>query len=295
MTIRNLVALACVVLAGTGMEAFAAGTAGVPVGNPRLLPLEGGRNFRDVGGYPAGEGMQVKWGKLYRSGTLYALTDNDFALLDERDIAVIADLRSNEERAGEPTMWRVDEPEILSWAYSQGDTLGGMRELFSQEGLTPADVTQVMAGLYREMPGQQASHYRDIFDQLADNRLPLVVHCSAGKDRTGVGIGLILTALGVPREVILEDYAMSEKYQQIPVLKGKDYQFEEGDPLALMAALPQELVAPLMGSNPVYLESAFAAIEEQHGSVMAYIQGELEVSDEELAQLRANLLEPLSN
>ncbi len=260
----------------------------------RLIELEGGRNFRDVGGYPTGDGQQVKWGKIYRSGTLYALTDADFALLDQRDIAVIADLRSNEERAGEPTMWRVDDPAILSWGYSQGDMLGGMRELFSKEGLSAADVEQVMITLYREIPDQQASHYAAIFDELAGNHLPLVVHCSAGKDRTGVGIGLILTALGVPRDVILEDYAMSEKYQEIPALEGRDYQFEEGDPQAALARLPKELVAPLLGSNPAYLASAFSAMEDKHGSVMNYIREELQVSDEELVLLRENLLEPVS-
>ncbi len=268
---------------------FAASTTADP---QRLIELEGGRNFRDVGGYPAADGQQVKWGKIYRSGTLYALTDSDFELLDQRDIAVIADLRSNEERAGEPTMWRVDDPEILTWGYSQGDMLGGMRALLTKEGLTAADVEQVMIAAYREMPDQQASHYAAIFDELAGNHVPLVVHCSAGKDRTGIGIGLILTALGVPRDVILEDYALSEKYQAIPALKGKDYQFEEGDPHAAMAAMPKELMMPLLGSNPAYLASAFAAMEEKHGSVMNYIREELQVSDEELAQLRVNLLEP---
>ncbi len=290
MKIRKVSRLACALL---GAVAINSSVVADNFEQTRLLPLEGGRNFRDLGGYPAAEGQQVKWGKLYRSGTLYALTDADFALLDERDIAVIADLRSNEERAGEPTMWRVDEPEILSWAYAQGDMLGGMRELFSKEGLTAADVEQVMIKLYREIPDQQASHYAAIFDELAGNHLPLVVHCSAGKDRTGVGIGLILTALGVPRDVILEDYAMSEKYQEIPALEGKDYQFEEGDPQAALARLPKELVAPLLGSNPAYLASAFAAMEDKHGSVMNYIREELQVSDEELALLRENLLEPV--
>jgi len=266
-----------------------------PGDHVRLLPLEGGRNFRDVGGYPAGDGMQVQWGKLYRSGTLYALTEADFALLDGRGIAVIADLRTNEERAAEPTMWRAGDAEILSWAYSQGDMLGGMRELFSREGLTPTDVEQVMIQAYRELPEQQASHYVAIFDELADNHLPLVVHCSAGKDRTGVGIGLILTALGVPRDVIMQDYTMSGDYQQIPVLEGKDYQFEKGSAQAAMSSLPKELTAPLLGSNPSYLEAAFTAIEEKYGTVMAYIQDKLQVTDEELARLRANLLEPLAS
>lgn len=263
-----------------------------PVDKQRLLPLEGGRNFRDLGGYPAAGGKQVKWGKLYRSGTLYALTDEDYELLDERDIAVIADLRTNEERAEEPTMWQVDEPEILSWAYGQNANLGEIMKVFAKEGVTAEDVEQVMIKFYRDLPEQQASHYTAIFDELANDNMPLVMHCSAGKDRTGLGIGLILTALGVPREVILRDYAMSEKHQAIPALDGKDYEFDEDSPHAAMASLPKELVAPLMGSNPAYLESAFAAIEAEYPSVLAYIQSELQVTDEELASLRANLLEP---
>ncbi len=267
----------------------------VPGQQTRVLPVEGGRNFRDVGGYPAGNLEQVQWGKLYRSGTLYALTDRDFEFLGSLHIALIADLRSNEERAAEPTMWQAGEAEIVSWGYSQGDMLAGLTDLFSKPGLTPADVEQVMIQQYRELPGQQSTHYSVIFKELANGKLPLVVHCSAGKDRTGLGIALILSALGVPREVILEDYAMSGKYQKIPVLEGKDYRFDEGSPQSGMKSLPKELTAPLLASNPVYLQAAFSAIEEEHGSVIAYIRDELGVTDAELERLRTNLLEPACN
>ncbi|MFV8817521.1 tyrosine-protein phosphatase [Haliea sp. E17] len=258
----------------------------------RVLPLEGGRNFRDVGGYPAGNLEQVKWGKLYRSGTLYALTGRDFDFLHDRNIALIADLRTNEERAAEPTMWQAGEAEILSWSYSQGDMLAGLTQLFSRKGLTPEDVEQVMIQQYRTLPKQQSAHYSVIFGEIANGNLPLVVHCSAGKDRTGLGIALILTALGVPRDVILQDYAMSGKYQQIAVLGGNGYQFEEGSAQSMMTTMPKALTAPLLASNPAYLEAALAAIEEEHGSVMAYIRDELGVTDEELDRVRANLLEP---
>ncbi len=262
-------------------------------GNSRVLPLEGGRNFRDAGGYTVDESTRVQWGKLYRSGTLYALTDNDFALLSKRKISFIADLRTNEERAAEPTMWRAGEAEIASWTYSQADMLEAMVKVFSKKDLTREDVENVMIQQYRNLPGEQASHYGVIFDEIAKGNLPLLVHCSAGKDRTGLGIALVLTALGVPRDVILKDYAMSDKHQQIPVLEGKDYQFDEDSSQSMMRSMPSAITAPLLASNPAYLSAAFTAIEENYGSVMTYIRDELQVTEEEMRRVRANLLEPI--
>ncbi len=261
----------------------------------RLLALEGGRNFRDVGGYPAADGRQVRWGALYRSGTLYALTERDYALLSERTIAVVADLRSVEEQASEPTRWQAGEVEILSWSYSQREALQQMGKYFSRENLSADDIEELTLEMYRRMPEQQAAHYSAVFDQLADNRVPLLLHCSGGKDRTGLGIALVLTALGVPRDIILEDYALSARYQEIPVLEGEDSKAGADGAHAALAALGPEVLAPLLDSRPEYLENAFAAIEEQHGSVMNYIRGELQVSEEELARLQQNLLEPAAN
>ena len=87
----------------------------------RLLPLEGGRNFRDLGGYETVDGKTVKWGRLYRSGVLTHLTGDDYDYLREREISTIVDFRSTGERAGEPTNWQAGSVMELTWDYDMGN------------------------------------------------------------------------------------------------------------------------------------------------------------------------------
>lgn len=120
----------------------------------------------------------------------------------------------------------------------------------------------------------------------------MAFNCSAGKDRAGIGAALVLTALGVPRETILQDYALSETYVDYMKEFSEASTSEAADsPFAFLMQLPPEVLAPLLRSDPRYLETAFADLEAQHGSVINFIQQELDVTDSMLTDMRRTLLE----
>lgn len=266
--------------------------AGGRVAARRVLPLEGGRNFRDLGGYATEDGRRVRWGRLYRSGTMAGLTEADYAWLDGLDVEVLLDLRSNEERIEEPTAWAVDQPLYLARSYSGANDSSALREVFASGNVTPETMRDAMAGFYRDLPRAHAPAYRELFDRLAEGETPLVFNCSAGKDRTGVAAALVLSALGVPRETILADYALSDDLvDYAAAFTPEDGQAPaEDSPWAFLRRLPPATVAPLLESDPAYLASALEAIEEEHGSVDAYLRDVLAVDERDLAALRAQLL-----
>lgn len=256
----------------------------------RVLPLEGGRNFRDLGGYTTADGRRVKWGTVFRSGTMVGLTEADYGYLDGLDAKVLVDFRSSEERADEPTDWQVDDPEYWARDYSSEADAGAFRELFASGELTAEKTRAVMTGMYDQIALQQADAYRVMFDRLAAGETPLVFNCSAGKDRTGIAAALLLTALGVPREQVVADYALSD---DVVDYSAAFLEADEGEdsPYAFMRQFPREAIMPLLASEPEYIEAALEGLAEEYGSVMEFVRGELDVTDEELEAIRASLLE----
>ena len=254
----------------------------------RLLPLEGGRNFRDLGGYSTPEGKRVKWGRLFRSGYMAELTAQDYEYLSHLGIKVVCDLRSTSERKERPTRWDAPGARYLSWDYEMASS--GLREVFSAGNLSEEMTRQFMLETYHNLAIEQKDRYRQIFEELASGNIPLAFNCSAGKVRAGMGAALILTALGVERSQVVHDYSLSETFVDYMA----DYSSpKSGDSESLDAALaqlPPEVLRPVFRSDPRYLEAAFAAIAEQFGSVDAYIENELQVSDQQLLRIRHLLL-----
>ena len=263
----------------------------------RLLPLEGGRNFRDLGGYPASGGRTVKWGRVFRSGMMANLTGADYDYLSAMGIRVVCDFRSSTERASEPTRWQATPPiEYRTWDSAEDDGTGGLGlgALLSQPGATPEQVAATMTDNYPNIAEEHKEKYREVFHRLAAGELPLAFNCSAGKDRAGTAAALILSALGVPREIVVQDYALSERLVDYEAaLVGDDAPREDPDraPSGLLAGRPTELIRPLLRSDPAYIRSTFAYLDETYGGVMGYIRTELEIDDTELAGMRAALLE----
>ena len=257
----------------------------------RVLPLEGGRNFRDLGGYPTTDGRVVRWGALYRSGVMHELTDADYRYLDGLGIKTVCDFRSTVERADEPTRWRAAAVDYRFRDYDDASS-SVLRTALTAPDLSGPKVAATMAGLYEGMLDRFSGHYADMFDQLVAGKAPLAFNCSAGKDRTGIAAALVLTALGVPREVILADYAMSEQVVNYEAAySGPDAPAADG-PYAFLAKLPAEVRAPLLRSDPAYLEAAFARMEREHGSVEGFLAARLDVSAADVEKLRDLYLVP---
>lgn len=249
----------------------------------RVLPLQGGRNFRDLGGYRTEGGRMVRWGKLYRSGSMAGLTDADLTYLDGLGVQVICDFRASDEQASEPTRW--SGPRRYSRDYRM-DT-GALAAAFSTGVPTPEAVKAQMARTYVTMAYDQAEAYRAMFQALIAGHAPLTFHCSAGKDRTGVAAALILTALGVPRPVVVQDYALTEKIVDFEAaMTAPSAQRAVPAAFESILRLPPEVRAPLMRSDPLYIETALNTLDEREGSVLGYLDKQLGVKAADVARLR---------
>jgi len=259
----------------------------------RLLPLEGGRNFRDLGGYKTEDGRTVKWGQVFRSGTMHELTDSDYEYLSGVGIKVVCDFRAAQERATEPTTWRAGAADYISFPDPATDPGGNFMRVLFEPNVTPEMVADAMAKGYPAIAKEQAPAYSEMFDRLAAGEIPLAFNCSAGKDRAGTGAALLLTALGVPRETVVADYALSETYvdYMAEFTGSADDPISADSPYAYLAKMPPELLAPLMRSDPRYIETTFQTLEAEYGSVMNFIETELGVTEAELQSIRSSLLE----
>ncbi len=260
----------------------------------RLLPLQRGSNFRDVGGYPAAGGKHIRWGMIYRTGATPLLTDQDFRYLARLGIGSDIDLRSTEERQIAPDRL----PARTGARYFAKDYPGS--EVFSSAATNrPAgsgDASPV--DLYRTWLISLAPQFRDIFQQLLRRDGAVSYHCSAGQDRSGVATALVLSALGVPREVILADYHLSTQDRrpenEMPRIDPSRY---PGNVVAAYYAKAQSAGAPTK-PRPLYdssgvalLQHTFDEIDTHWGSVDTYLDQELGVDARDIARLRAAYLE----
>ncbi|ALO45010.1 tyrosine-protein phosphatase [Pseudohongiella spirulinae] len=284
----------CLLSALLGLSAMAATPAERALIERHLILLEGGRNFRDLGGFQTQDGKTVKSGMLFRSGVLHHLTDDDYRALESLGIATVVDLRSTEERSSEPTHWQASPVKMMTWDYDMG--LGDDGELladFMKPDLDAAEAERLMGDMYRNMVTEQRPHYADMFAELASRDEPLLFHCSAGKDRTGIAAALLLIALGVDRETAILDYTLSEVIASLPEYQGSAPALNEpaDNNYEFLSRMPEAALSALMGTRRSYIETAFDEMSRQYGSVDNYISQALQLSAQDLATLRANFLE----
>lgn len=247
----------------------------------RLVPLAQGSNFRDIGGYAGAGGRHVRWGLIYRSGASAMLTPDDLAKVKALGLHNIVDLRSDEERVLAPT--KIDGITYSAVGYSMTALLAGMGNGVPQNG----------SAIYRNFPSMLAPQLRIVFGILKRQDGPIEYNCSAGQDRTGFTTAMILSALGVPRETILQDYHLSTAYRQpqfeMPRIDPARY---PGNPVAQMFAHYQDNPAmakaqPLKEADgTAFLSGAFDEIDEKWGSVDAYLEQEVGVTAQDRAELR---------
>ena len=258
----------------------------------RLLPLEKGRNFRELGGYETVDGKTVKWGKLFRSGVLSNLTDNDYKYLDNLGIKTIVDLRDNNERATEVTQWKAGEVETISTDYGQVLDMKKFARALMDPELNEEKAIMLFAQMYPSLAETQKENYTAMFDRLAAKDDGILFHCSAGKDRTGVAGVLILTALGVDKEVAIQDYLLSEQYLDPKELfhVPENMSQEQQKMYAFFSKLPPEIMQVFAGTRRPMIEAAIAHMETKSGSVLNYIHEELGVSEQDLANIRKHYL-----
>jgi protein-tyrosine phosphatase len=260
----------------------AAATSESVAAQDRVIALQGQRNFRDLGGYQTTDGRRVRMGVIFRSGELSHLTAADYQQLSQLRIHTVYDLRDQGERTNQPTVWTAGA--YLSLASSKPAPRAPL-SAFANPQMDAGQARAVLSGFYRQMPTLYAPEYRVIFYELLEGNAPLLVHCTAGKDRTGVASALILSALGVPRAVIVQDYELTNQLLDPSVVSSKT-DFNEQ-----LHAMPSDVQKALMSADASYIEAAFQSMEAQYGSVDDYLSSQLGVGPEQIKTLQARYLQ----
>ena len=244
--------------------------------HPRNLNLAGAANFRDLGGYHGTDGRRVRWRRLFRSNHLGDLTAADIDVLRGLGLKCAFDLRGAVERL--PTMCRLDGIAVHSLPI-EPVTLAVLRErLGTGKPLLQAETAEIMRESYRNYVRHHARSFRALFAHLVEDRAPLVIHCTAGKDRTGFACALVLHALGVAPDVILEDYLLTNQFWKMSETGGS-------------SDLPHEVRAVITKVDASFLAAALDTIETDHGGLDAYLEDGLRVGPRQRAMLAERYLE----
>ena len=186
---------------------------------PRLLPMSVTANFRDYGGQLTADGRQVVWGKLFRTGHMGEMSNADKQALQQLNIQAICDFRRAEEMKRQPSQLPEGlEPTSISISPGSATDLFSAlnNEYVNDDHIDEAIIDDFMRDINRDLVISHQASYRKMFDTLiAHANSGSIIHCSAGKDRTGFGGLLILAALGVKYECIMEDYLRTNEYVDI--------------------------------------------------------------------------------
>ena len=241
---------------------------------PFVVSLAGASNLRDVGGYRTDAGQVVRRGRVFRSAALAGLTEADEAVIAALDLRTICDFRGVEESQRART--RLTGPQIVALPIEP--TVGaGLRDILNTTEATGEALHAVLERAYVAYALSSQRQYATLLEMVADGGTPLLFHCSAGKDRTGFGAALLLTALGVPWDTVLADFEATNRLWRRDTVHSSD--------------LPSDIREALLSARPDLLEAAFAAARRHYGSIDAYLSEALGVDPERRARLHAVMLE----
>jgi protein-tyrosine phosphatase len=254
----------------------------------RVLPFEGIHNFRDYGGYPA-RGGRLRERLLYRSAQHRDATDADLARVAKLGLGVVIDLRGNMERTMSPCPRPVDFAARVVTA--GGETVDpAMAPVAHVRSFNNAAAAQTrMTALYRDLPFHPVlvDTFRAYFAALADSDTPNLIHCVAGKDRTGVGVALFHRMLGVHGDDIMADYLLTNTAGNVEARLAAGAHHLRA---AYGAGIADDSIRALMSVRAEYLDAAFSAIDALPGGFDAYVADNLGVSPAMLIALETRLI-----
>lgn len=249
-----------------------------------VIQLQGAMNCRDVGGYRTETGQVIRTGALYRSDRLSDLTEDDLADLASYGIRTVVDFRTEAEAQRDRSrLW----PTVTTHApLPIGDEIAQQEDFV--ERLKSGDVDSVteadVADMYRELLDDHCEQYQAFMALVLDvDQLPLLFHCTAGKDRTGVAAALVLDACGVDRATVLDDFELTNElrsHRRIATLR----------PVLEAAGVDVDAVLPALSAPRPSMDTALSHLDQQHGGAAGYIAHTLGFGDDAVAELRANLL-----
>ena len=256
----------------------------------RILSLHGIHNFRDYGNYSARDGARLVAGKLFRSGQHVDATPNDLDAIAGLSLQTVIDLRGDSERMTYPCTRHADFGADVLFAAGETSEGGSAPHIAAARNVTTAaDAHRAMVNLYEAMPYRPklVEVFRLYFAALAQRDGASLIHCLAGKDRTGIAVGVFHHLMGVHVDDIRADFMLTNT---------------AGDPERRIAAgaatvrrnfgarMEDAAVRTLMSVHPEFLETAFAVIKRDHGSVEAYADAILGVGPDQVRAMERNLL-----
>ena len=241
----------------------------------RHLNLAGASNFRDLGGYPAKDGRTVRWRQIFRSNHLGHVTEADIEVLRGLGLKSAFDFRGTEERIA--AMCGLAEIAVHSLPIEPTVVAALRARLAAGATLSSADALEVMQDSYRNYVRYNTQNFRALFAHLLEDRAPLVIHCTAGKDRTGFACALILHTLGVPDDLIAEDYLLTNRFYRRDPAASND--------------LPEDVKQVLASVEASFLAAAFDAISADYGDLESYLRDGLGIRAGERAELKTRYLE----
>ena len=251
----------------------------------RRLPLEGAVNFRDLGGYATTTGRRLKWGKVFRSDHLSNLTAHDIDFLQHMKIHSVCDFRTSTEAQRRPDRFPGDGPG--EHVHLPMDNLkSDPTDLFKkiERGDTSWLTKEFLIEGYILNIEEFAPVWGEVFKRLADpNQLPLVFHCTGGKDRAGTCAALILLALGVSEKTVIYDHGLSNIYIR-DVVKGIYAKFDA-------VGIDREKISPYFSAPRYCIEALLAHLRQKYGSTVAYLKSKAGVTEKMLERIREELLE----
>ncbi|MFJ8357633.1 tyrosine-protein phosphatase [Streptomyces sp. NPDC093984] len=261
----------------------------VPSTEPELT---GVRNFRDVGGLPTVDGRRVRRGVLFRSGHLAHATERDAAFLTSLGLHTIFDFRNAADKKLEgpdvelPGVRNVNLPltdpahGAEFWKMVRDGDLEQLRAL-----LADGKAENRMILSYRTIIKERTAEHSQVLHALAEDSVPALMHCAAGKDRAGLSIAVTLLALGVEREAIVADYLESNaKHRRYKVRRN-------GSSPDAYSPEVMELLSPLFDARAEYLAAALETVEETWGGVDTYLEKGLRITPAVRERLRDRLLD----
>lgn len=255
-----------------------------------LIPFKGTNNFRDIGGYKTKDGRRVKWNIFYRSDELAGLTEEDIEYLKNLGIKTILDYRSKGEVNAKPDPLiegienlNISGMKSLDNSDVNFDLFSLIKESKSLKTLGKPE--ELLKKSYLEMVFENKA-FKKLMEYIEHpDKMPIIQHCTAGKDRTGIGSALILLALGVPEETVIEDYLLTNIYRS-----NMNEALIKSLSNLLMDEDSKEIFKALMEVRKEYIESALNTIKERYGSIDEYLEKEYGFNKEKRARLQQNYL-----
>lgn len=255
----------------------------------RVVPLKNFSNFRDLGGYKTKDGRTVKWGLFYRSEDLSNLKDNDLKYFESLGIKYVLDYRSEDEVSRNPDVQvkLVKNINIPGMNIKGNDNLDMTTyvEQILQGSTMDINPEDLLREAYKTMPLDNPA-YKELFKLFRNPEdTAILQHCTAGKDRTGVGSALILLALNVDEETIIKDYLESnnnrKNFTKNIIETYKDYMKDEK---------VKKMIEGILGVDETLIKSSLNSIKNKYGTYEDYFKNEYELDEDELDKLRNEYL-----